>query len=166
MIMITILKKISLQNELKNVKEQLKAVQEENAVLRSSNLMISGNAIKLKLLLIEKNDKIEELEAKIKMLEAKIKMLESDRKDSLKTCGECSHKFQDRIKDLESEIDRLKKNPSAAVDAEMIAIHTADVETINKLNIKVHDLNNTITTLPDRLSKSTDENQELISIKE
>ena len=148
------IEKIALQEELKNVKEQLKAVQEENAVLRSSNLMVSGNAIKLKLLLIEKNDKIDELEAKIKMLE-------SDRKDSLKTCGECSHKFQDRIKDLESEIDQLKKNPSAAPDAEWIAIHTADVETINKLNIQVHDLNNTITTLLDRLSKSTDENQEL-----
>lgn len=150
------IEKVSLQEELKNVKEQLKAVQEENAVLRSSNLMIGGNAIKLKLLLIEKNDKIEELEAKIKMLE-------SDRKDSLKTCGECSHKFQDRIKDLESEIDQLKKTPSAAadVDTEMIAIHTAGVETINKLNIQVHDLNNTITTLLDRLSKSTDENQEL-----
>lgn len=80
------IEKVSLQEELKNVKEQLKAVQEENAVLRSSNLMVSGNAIKLKLLLIEKNDKIDELEAKIKMLE-------SDRKDSLKTCGDCSHKF-------------------------------------------------------------------------
>lgn len=112
------IEKISLQNELKNIKEQLKAVQEENAVLRSSNLMVSDNAIKLKLLLIEKNDKIDELEAKIKMLE-------SDRKDSLKTCGDCSHKFQDRIKDLESEIDQLKKTPSAAADAdtEMIATH-------------------------------------------
>lgn len=148
------IEKISLQKELENVKERLKAVQEENAVLRSSNLTIGGNNIKLKLLLIEKNDKIEELEAKIKMLE-------SDRKDSLKTCGDCGHKFQDRIKDLESEIDELKKNPSAAPDAEWIAIHTADVETINKLNIQVHDLNNTITTLLDRLSKSTDENQEL-----
>lgn len=148
------IEKISLQNELKNIKEQLKAVQEENAVLRSSNLMVSDNAIKLKLLLIEKNDKIDELEAKIKMLE-------SDRKDSLKTCGDCSHKFQDRIKDLESEIDQLKKNPSAAVDSDMISMHTADVETINKLNIQVHDLNNTITMLLDRLSKSTDENQEL-----
>lgn len=148
------IKKVSLQEELKNIKEQLKAVQEENAVLRSSNLMIGGNAIKLKLLLIEKNDKIEELEAKIKMLE-------SDCKDSLKTCCDCNHKFQDRIKDLEFEIDELKKNPSAAVDSEMIAIHTADVETINKLNIQANDLNNTITTLLDRLSKSTDENQEL-----
>lgn len=150
------IEKIALQEELKNVKEQLKAVQEENAVLRSSNLMVSGNAIKLKLLLIEKNDKIDELEAKIKMLE-------SDRKDSLKTCGDCSHKFQDRIKNLESEIDQLKKTPSAAadVDTEMIAIHTADVETINKLNIHVRDLNSTISTLLERVSKTDKENQEL-----
>lgn len=155
------------------------ALQEENAALKNSNLMISGNAIKLKLLLIKKDDKIKELEAKIEMLE-------SDRKDNLKACCDCSHKFgtrvkgleavierlneekqqegdnlRNRIKDLESEIDELKKDPSATVDTEMIAIHTADVETINKLNIQVHDLNNTITTLLDRLSKSTDENQEL-----
>lgn len=203
------IEKITLQKELENVKEQFKAVKDANAKLKTEiDLHCKANAEKTEKIkrLSEELDSLkytnlilrtnaatwrlnlgkDDNEDKIKSLEAKIEMLESDRKDSLKTCGDCSHKFgtrvkgleavierlneekqqegdnlRNRIKDLESEIDELKKNPSAAPDAEWIAIHTADVETINKLNIQVHDLNNTITTLLDRLSKSTDENQEL-----
>ncbi len=125
-------------------------------------------------------------EDKIKALEAKIEMLENDRKEGLNSCCDCSHKFQDRIKglkdevrklneekrqegdnlrnrikDLEAEIDQLKSNPSTVSDSELLAIHAADVETINKLNIRARDLNGTISTLLERVSKSDEENQEL-----
>ena len=123
---------------------------------------------------------------KIKTLEATIKMLENDRKEGLKVCCDCSHKFQDRIKglkdevrklneekqqagdnlrnrikDLEAEIDQLKSNSSTVSYSELLAIHAADVETINKLNIRARDLNGTISTLLERVSKSDEENQEL-----
>ena len=191
---------VSLQKELENVKEQLKAVQDENAKLKTTielhykvygaeNLekdeRLSNDQIN-----ISDEDwlkyRLSNKEGKIKVLEAKIEMLENDRKDSLKDCCECSHKFQarikdlkdeisklseekqqegdnlrNRIKDLEAEIDQLKSNSSAVSYSELLAIHTADVETINNLNIKVRDLNSTISTLIERASKSGEENQEL-----
>ena len=100
-------------------------------------------------------------EGKIEELKAKVEMLENDRKEGLKACCNCSHRFQDRIHGLEDEIDQLKSNPSTVSDSEMMAIHTADVETINKLDIRIHDLNATISTLLERVSKSDEENQEL-----
>ena len=100
-------------------------------------------------------------EGKIKTLEVKIEMLENDRKEGLEACCNCSHRFQDRIHGLEDEIDQLKRNPSTVSDSELLAIHTADVETINKLNIKARDLNSMISTLLERVSKYEEENQEL-----
>ena len=69
--------------------------------------------------------------------------------------------LRNRVKDLESEIDQLKNNPTTVSYSELLAIHTADVETINKLNIKARDLNSTISTLLERVSKTDKENQEL-----
>ena len=69
--------------------------------------------------------------------------------------------LRNRIKDLESEIDQLKSNPTTVSYSELLAIHTADVETINKLNIKARDLNGTISTLLERVSKSGEEVQYL-----
>ena len=108
------IEKITLQKELKNVKEQLKTVQDENAKLKTDiDLHCKANA--------EKTEKIKRLSEE---LDARIETLENDR-------------------------------------AELLAIHTADVETIIKLNIKVRDLNSTISTLIERVSKSDEENQGL-----
>lgn len=220
----------TLQEELKNVKEQLKAVQDVNAKLKTdidlhckadaektekikrlseeldalkyTNLILRANAAECKLRLVKDDN-----EDKIKELEAKIEMLENDRKEGLLICCDCSHgqqyrikllkdelsksnaekhelkakiemlsrdadkifkekrqegdNLRNRIKDLEAEIDQLKSNPSTVSESELLAIHTADVETINKLNIRVHDLNATISTLIEQASKSEEENQEL-----
>lgn len=151
------IEKIALQEELKNVKEQLKAVQDENMVLKTElGGLREANAEKRSMLL-ERNEKIARLIGDIHKLKGEFKILKHSNEEKQHE----GDNLRNRIKDLESEIDELNKNPSAVPDAEWIAIHTADVDTINKLNIKVHDLNNTITTLLDRLSKSTDENQEL-----
>ena len=149
--------------------EKITRLSKELDVLKYTNLVLRTNA-----------------EDKIEALEAKIKMLENDRKEGLKSCCDCSNKFQDRVKglkdevcnlneekqqeadnlrnrvkDLEAEIDHLKSNPSTVSDSELLAIHTADVETINKLNIRARDLNGTISALLDRVSESDKENQEL-----
>ena len=149
--------------------EKITRLSKELDVLKCTNLVLRTNA-----------------EDKIEALEAKIEMLENDRKEGLKSCCDCSNKFQDRIKglkdevrklneekqqegdnlrnrvkDLEDEIDQFKSNPSTVSDSELLAIHTADVETINKLNIKVRDLNGTISTLLERVSTYDKENQEL-----
>lgn len=153
------IEKIALQEELKNVKDQLKAVQDENIKLKTElDWHREANAEKRSILL-ERNEKIARLIGDIHKLKGEFKILKYSNEEKQHE----GDNLRNRIKDLESEIDQLKKTPSAAadVDTEMIAIHTADAETINKLNIRVHDLNITITTLLDRLSKSTDENQEL-----
>ena len=161
--------------------EKITRLSKELDVLKYTNLVLRANAAECKLRLVKDDN-----EDKIKALEAKIEMLENDRKEGLNSCCDCSHKFQDRIKglkdevrklneekrqegdnlrnrikDLEAEIDQLKSNPSTVSDSELLAIHTADVETINKLNIRARDLNATISTLLERVSKSDEENQEL-----
>ena len=120
------IEKITLQEELKNVKEQLKTVQDENTELKTTIATLTAAIYKL----------------------SEEKQQEGDN-------------LRNRIKDLETEIDQLKSNTSTAPDSELLAMHTADVETINKLNIKVRDLNSTISTLIERVSKSDEENQEL-----
>ena len=170
---------ITLQEELKNMIEQLKTAKDENAKLKATIDLCHKADIEKRLIILDKNEKIAKLEAKIEMLE-------NDRKEGLLTCCNCSHKFQDRIKgledkmrklnekkqqegdnlrnrikDLETEIDQLKSNPPTASYSELLDMHTADVETINKLNIKARDLNGTISALLERVSKSEKENQEL-----
>ena len=176
------IEKITLQEELKNVKEQLKTVQNENAKLKTTidrhckadteridtlnnknetiaSLTAEVHKLKGELNILKYSNSVKE--GKIKTLEAKIEMLENDRKEGLKACCNCSHIFQDRIHGLEDEIDQLKSNPSTVSGSEMMAIHAADVETINKLNIRARDLNGTISTLLETVSKTDKENQEL-----
>lgn len=122
------IKKITIQKELKNVKEQLKAVQDENVKLKQKNDSLKAEC---KLLLNKvygteslkedvgfDNDQINisdedflkyrlsNKEGKIKELEAKIEMLENDRKEGLLTCCNCSHGQQYRIKQLKDELSK------------------------------------------------------------
>lgn len=187
---------VSLQKELENVKEQLKAVQDENAKLKTTielhykvygaERLEKDEGLSNDQINISDEDwlkyRLSNKEGKIKVLEAKIEMLENDRKDSLKDCCECSHKFQarikdlkdeisklseekrqegdnlrNRIKDLEAEIDQLKSNPTAASYSELLVIHTADVETINKLNIRAHDTKKKVQQLKDIINDLSEE---------
>lgn len=134
------IERITFQEDPKNVKEQLKAVHDENTKLKTTiDLYRKADA--------EKAVAIAALKASVYRLNEE-KQQEADN-------------LRNRIKDLEDEIDHLKSNPSTVSDSELLAIHTADVETINKLNIKARDLNGTISTLLERVSKTDKENQEL-----
>ena len=124
---------ISLKEELKNVKEQLKTAQDEKAKLKTDiDLYRKADT--------EKTEKIKRLSEELDALKYTNLILRTNA--ATKT-------FDARIETLEN--DR----------SELLATHTADVETINKLNIKVRDLNSTISTLIERVSKSNEENQEL-----
>ena len=147
----------TLQEELKNVKEQLKTTQDENAKLKTDiDLYRKSDA--------EKTEKIASLSEEIDILKyanlvlktnaAKCKLLSEEKQQ------ECDN-LRNRIKDLDAEIDQLSGDSSPTSYAELLAIHTSDVETINKLNIKARDLNGTISTLLERVSTYDKENQEL-----
>lgn len=127
------IEKTTLQKELKNVKEQLKAVKDENAKLKADiDLCHKADA--------EKTEKIKRLSEELDALKYTNLVLRTNA---------ATKAFDARIETLEN--DR----------SELLAIHIADVETINKLNIKVRDLNGTISTLLERVSKTDKENQEL-----
>ena len=134
------IEKIYLEEELKNVKEQLKAVQDENVKLKTDidRYRKAG---------IERHETIATLTAALYKLSEE-KQQEGDN-------------LRNRVKDLETEIDQLMSNSTTVSYSELLAIHTADVETINKLNIKARDLNSTISTLLERVSAYDKENQEL-----
>ena len=65
--------------------------------------------------------------------------------------------LRNRIKDLESEIDQLKSNPTTVSYSELLAIHTADVETINKLNIRAHDIKKKVQQLKNIINDLSEE---------
>ena len=65
--------------------------------------------------------------------------------------------LRNRIKDLESEIDQLKSNPTTVSYSELLAIHTADVETINKLNIRTHDIKKKVQQLKNIINDLSEE---------
>lgn len=141
------IEKITLQEELKNVKEQLKTVQDENAKLKTDiDLYRKADT--------EKTEKIKRLSEELDVLKYTNLFLRTN-------AAECKLRLvkddnEDKFKALEAKIETLENDRS-----ELLAIHTADVETINKLNIKARDLNGTISTLIERVSKSDEENQEL-----
>lgn len=148
---------ISLKEELKNIKEQLKTVQDKNAKLKTDiDLHCKANA--------EKTEKIKRLSEELDILKYTNLVLRTNAAEC-KLCLEEKQQEADnlrnRVKDLEAEIDQLKSNPTAVSYSELLAIHTADVETINNLNIRARDLNGTISTLLERVSTYDKENQEL-----
>ena len=141
------IEKITLQEELKNVKEQLKTTQDENTKLKTDiDLYRKADA--------EKTEKIKRLSEELDSLKYTNLILRTNaatwRLNRDKDVNE------DKIKELEAKIETLENDRS-----ELLAIHTADVETINKLNIRARDLNGTISTLLERVSKTDKENQEL-----
>ena len=122
-----------LQEELENTREKLKAVQDENAKLKTDiDLHCKANA--------EKTEKIKRLAEELDALKYTNLVLRTNA---------ATKAYDARIETLEN--DR----------SELLAIHVADVETINKLNIRVRDLNGTISTLLERVSKSDEEVQHL-----
>ena len=124
------------QEEIRKLRARLESVEAENLVFKNQNTVLKYNNSVLK-----KNA----AECKLFLEE---KQQEADN-------------LRNRVKDLEDEIDQLMSNSSAVSYSELLAIHTADVETINKLNIKARDLNSTISTLLERVSTYDKENQEL-----
>lgn len=176
-----------LQEELENTREKLKAVQDENAKLKTTidlhrkadaektekikrlseeldslkytNLILRTNAAECKLRLESLKDDEGFGDDQINISDEDWLKYRLSTRDAINTA--VVNNLKNRIKDLENEIDQLKSNPSTVSDSELRAIHTADVETINKLNIKARDLNGTISTLLARVSKTDKENQEL-----
>ena len=146
-----------LQDELENTREKLKAVKDENAKLKTDiDLYHKADA--------EKTEKIKRLSEELDILKYTNLVLRTNAAECklrLEEKQQEADNLRNRVKDLESEIDQLKSNPTTVSYSELLAMHTADVETINKLNIKVRDLNGTISTLLERVSKSDKENQEL-----
>lgn len=127
------IEKITLQEELKNVKEQLKTVQDENAKLKTDiDLYCKANE--------EKAEKIKRLSEELDSIKYTNLILRTNA---------ATKAFDARIETLEN--DR----------SELLAAHIADVETINKLNIRACGLNSTISTLLERVSTYDKENQEL-----
>lgn len=151
------IEKISLKEELENVIEQLKTTQDENTKLKTDiDLYCKADA--------EKTEKIKRLSEELDILKYTNLVLRTNAAECklrLEEKQQEGDNLRNRIKDLESEIDQLESNPTAVSYSELLAIHTADVETINKLNIRARDLNGTISTLLERVSKTDKENQEL-----
>ena len=127
------IEKITLQEELENVKEQLKTVQDENSKLKT-------NIDQYRKADAEKTEKIKRLSEELDAIKYTNLILRTNA---------ATKAFDARIETLEN--DR----------SELLAMHIADVETINKLNIKVRDLNGTISALLERVSTYDKENQEL-----
>ena len=136
-----------LQEELENTREKLKTVKDENAKLKATiDLCHKADA--------EKAEKIKSLSEELDILKYTNLVLRTNAATWRLNIDKDGN--EDKIKELEAKIETLENDRS-----ELLAIHTADVETINKLNIKARDLNGTISTLIERVSKSDEENQEL-----
>ena len=141
------IEKITLQKELENVKEQLKAVKDVNTKLKTEiDLHCKANA--------EKTEKIKRLSEELDSLKYTNLILRTNAAECKLRLAENDN--ESKIKELEAKIEMLENDRS-----ELLAIHTADVETINKLNIRARDLNGTISTLLERVSNTDKENQEL-----
>lgn len=124
------------QEEVNKLRARLEILEAENLAFKNQNTVLKYN-----------NSVLKKNAAECKLL-LEEKQQEGDN-------------LRNRIKDLETEIDQLMSNSTTVSYSELLAIHTADVETINKLNIKARDLNSTISTLLERVSTYDKENQEL-----
>ena len=154
-----------LKYRLSNREDKIKELEAKVEMLendRKENLVVCADCSHDQQYRIKQlEDELSKSNAEKQELKAKIEMLSRDADKIFKEKRQEGDNLRNRIKDLEAEIDQLKSNPSTVSNSELLAIHTADVETINKLNIKARDLNSTISTLLERVSKSEEENQEL-----
>ena len=92
-------------------------------------------------------DELSKSNAEKQELKAKIETLSRDTDKFFKEKRQEGDNLRNRIKDLETEIDQLKSNLTA----------TADVETINKLNIRAHDMKKKVQQLKDIINDLSEE---------
>ena len=131
-----------LQEELENTREKLKAAQDENAKLKTTiDLYRKADA--------EKTEKIANLAAKVRRLNEELNSLKED---------EGWLKYRLSIRDaINTTIDQLKNNSSTVSYSELLAMHTADIETINKLNIRGLDVKKKVQQLKDIINDLSEE---------
>ena len=148
------IEKITLQEELKNVREQLKAVQDENTKLKTTiDLYRKADA--------EKTEKIANLAAEVHRLNEELNSLKEDEvfgDNRFNISDEDWLKYRLSIRDaINTAIDQLKNNSSTVSYSELLAMHTADVETINKLNIRACDVRKKVQQLKDIINDLSEE---------
>ena len=148
------IEKIALQKELKNIKEQLKTVQDENAKLKTDiDLYRKADA--------EKTEKIANLAAEVHRLNEELNSLKEDEvfgDNRINISDEDWLKYRLSIRDaINTAIDQLKNNSSTVSYSELLAMHTADVETINKLNIRARDVRKKVQQLKDIINDLSEE---------
>ena len=148
------IEKISLKEELKNVREQLKAVQDENTKLKTTiDLYRKADA--------EKTEKIANLAAEVHRLNEELNSLKEDEvfgDNRINISDEDWLKYRLSIRDaINTAIDQLKNNSSTVSYSELLAMHTADVETINKLNIRACDVRKKVQQLKDIINDLSEE---------
>ena len=140
------IEKITLQEELKNVKERLKTVQDENTKLKTTiDLYHKAD--------VEKTEKIANLAAEVHRLNEELNSLKEDEgfgDNRINISDEDWLKYRLSIRDaINTTIDQFKNNSSTVSYSELLAMHTADVETINKLNIRACDVRKKVQQLKD-----------------
>ena len=123
------IEKITLQEELKNVNEQLKTVQDENAKLKT-------DIDRYRKADTEKTEKIKRLSEELDALKYTNLILRTNA---------ATKAYDARIETLEN--DR----------SELLTAHVADVETINKLNIRAHDIKKKVQQLKDIINDLSEE---------
>ena len=148
------IEKISLKEELKNVREQLKAVQDENTKLKTTiDLYRKADA--------EKTEKIANLAAEVHRLNEELNSLKEDEvfgDNRINISDEDWLKYRLSIRDaINTAIDQLKNNSSTVSYSELLAMHTADVETINKLNIRACDVRKKVQQLKNIINDLSEE---------
>ena len=148
------IEKITLQEELKNVKERLKTVQDENTKLKTTiDLYHKAD--------VEKTEKIANLAAEVHRLNEELNSLKEDEgfgDNRINISDEDWLKYRLSIRDaINTTIDQFKNNSSTVSYSELLAMHTADVETINKLNIRACDVRKKVQQLKDIINDLSEE---------
>lgn len=148
------IEKISLKEELKNVMEQLKTVHDENTKLKTTiDLYRKAD--------VEKTEKIANLAAEVHRLNEELNGLKEDEvfgDNRINISDEDWLKYRLSIRDaINTTIDQLKNSSSTVSYSELLAMHTADVETINKLNIRALDVRKKVQQLKDIINDLSEE---------